>query len=140
MLDGPDADRVFQTNVLGIVRMMHAFVPLLEGSENPVVVNVSSGLGSFTVTGDEARAEARIVSPLYCASKAAVNMLTRQYVRALSGIKVNAVDPGSSKTNLNGGFGMQPVEVGAEVIVRMATIGPDGPTGTFRDRSGELGW
>ena len=139
-LDGPDAERVFQTNVLGIVRMMHAFVPLLEGSGNPVVVNVSSGLGSFAVTGDAARAEAGIVSPLYCASKAAVNMLTRQYARALSGIKVNAVDPGSTKTNLNGGFGMQPVEVGAEVIVQMATIGADGPTGTFRDRTGELGW
>ena len=139
-LDGEDAERVFQTNVMGIVRTIHAFTPLLRNSGNPVIVNVSSGLGSFGITGDPGRAESKINNPVYSASKAAVNMLTRQYARALPDIKINAVDPGSTKTGLNGGFGMQTVEVGVEPIVRLATIGPDGPTGCFFDRKGEIPW
>jgi hypothetical protein len=36
--------------------------------------------------------------------------------------------------------GGRPVEVSARNIVRMATIGKDGPTGTFQEDDGELGW
>lgn len=38
---------VFETNVFGLVRVTHAFLPLLERSAAPVVVNVSSGLASL---------------------------------------------------------------------------------------------
>ena len=34
----------------------------------------------------------------------------------------------------------RPVEISARTIVRMATIGKDGPTGTFQEDDGELGW
>jgi len=71
----------------------------------------------------------------------AVSMLTVQYAKALPEIKFNAVEPGFTATDLTPfSSAGQPVETGAEVIVRMATIGKDGPTGTFQENGGELPW
>ena len=68
-------------------------------------------------------------------------MLTVQYARALPQIKFNAVEPGFTVTDLTSASGAgQPVEKGAEVIVRMATIGNHGPTGTFSENRGPLQW
>ena len=64
----------------------------------------------------------------YPASKAAVNMITVQYAKAFPDMRINAVEPGYTATDLNGNMGTQTVEEGAEIIVRMAQIGPDGPT------------
>jgi len=81
---------------------------------------------------------------VYGASKAAVSMLTLQYAKALPDIKFNAVEPGITATELGGGspgsHPGRPPEVSAEVVVRLATIGRDGPTGTFQGDHGELGW
>jgi NAD(P)-dependent dehydrogenase (short-subunit alcohol dehydrogenase family) len=68
-------------------------------------------------------------------------MLTVRYAKALPDIRFNAVEPGPTATDLGGGSGRgRPVEEGAEVIVRMASIGKDGPTGTFQEGIGELAW
>ncbi len=93
-LTGADAELVFATNVVSIVRVTHAFLPLLQRAENPAVINVSSGLGSLALTRDPDRTESRIVAPLYTASKAAVTMMTMQYAKAFPGIRFNAADPG----------------------------------------------
>jgi NAD(P)-dependent dehydrogenase (short-subunit alcohol dehydrogenase family) len=135
-----DVGRVLETNVLGIVRVTRAFLPLLERSPNPVIVNVSSGMGSITVTSDAERVESTIVSIAYPASKTAVNMMTTQYAKAFPGIRINAVDPGYTATDFNGHSGYQTVEEGTDAIVAMATIGADGPTGTFTDRKGPVPW
>ena len=139
-VSGPDMVRTFDTNVFGIVRMMHAFLPLLEASAAPVVVNVSSGLGSFALTVEPANIAAQFTLVAYSSSKAAVNMLTLQYSRAFLGIRINAVDPGYTATDLNGHRGTQTVEQGAVAIVRMALIGADGPTGTLVDAAGVEPW
>ena len=139
-VSGPEMVRTFDTNVFGIVRMMRAFVPLLEASESPVVVNVSSGLGSFALTTDPDNIAALYTLVAYSSSKAAVNMLTLQYARAFPGIRINAVDPGYTSTDLNGHCGTQTVEQGAVAIVRMALIGADGPTGTLVDAAGVEPW
>ncbi|PWI14545.1 short-chain dehydrogenase [Streptomyces sp. Act143] len=139
-LTAADAAAVFDVNVVGIVRVTHAFLPLLRKSEHPVVVNVSSGMGSFALTHDPERVEGRYLAPLYTASKAAVTMLTTQYAKALPDVKVNAADPGYTATDFNGHSGPQTVTEGTDAIVALATIGPDGPTGTFRDRHGEMPW
>ena len=76
----------------------------------------------------------------YPASKAAVNMLTVQYAKAFPGIKINAVDPGYTATDLNGRAGTQTPEQGAQNIVKMAQTGPDGPTGGYFDASGPIAW
>jgi NAD(P)-dependent dehydrogenase (short-subunit alcohol dehydrogenase family) len=131
---------VLATNVLGIVRVTHAFLPLLERSPNPVIVNVSSGMGSFAVTTDPERIESTLVGLAYPASKAAVTMLTTQYAKALPHIRVNAVDPGYTATDLNGHSGTQTVAEGTDAIVRMAQLDGAGPTGTLVDRHGAVPW
>ncbi|MDQ1073556.1 SDR family NAD(P)-dependent oxidoreductase [Streptomyces canus] len=139
-LTAAHAGAVFEVNVVGIVRVTHAFLPLLRKSANPVIVNVSSGMGSFAATHDPARVESRPVAPLYTASKAAVTMLTTQYAKAWADVKVNAADPGYTATDFNGHSGPQTVTEGTDAIVELATIGADGPTGTFRDRHGAVAW
>jgi NAD(P)-dependent dehydrogenase (short-subunit alcohol dehydrogenase family) len=135
-----DVAHVLQTNVLGIVRVTRAFLPLLERSASPVIVNVSSGMGSITVTSDPERVESTIVALAYPASKTAVNMMTTQYAKALPHMRVNAVDPGYTGTDFNQHSGPQTVGEGTDAIVAMATIGKDGPTGTFTDRKGPVPW
>jgi len=131
-----DATAVFGVNVLGIVRVTHAFLPLLRQSANPVVVNVTSGLGSFAATHDPDRVESTIASPFYPSSKSAVTMMTTQYAKGLPDIKFNAADPGYTSTDFNHHSGTQTVTEGTDAIVELATIGVDGPTGTYRDRNG----
>jgi NAD(P)-dependent dehydrogenase (short-subunit alcohol dehydrogenase family) len=76
----------------------------------------------------------------YPSSKAALNMLTVQYAKAFPHIRINAVDPGFTATDLNYHAGTQTAEEGAAIIVRMARIGADGPTGTFQNAAGRLSW
>jgi NAD(P)-dependent dehydrogenase (short-subunit alcohol dehydrogenase family) len=131
---------LFDTNVFGIVRMMYAFLPLLARSAAPVVVNVSSGLSK---TSDLANPDGHVhfyPGVAYPASKTAVNMVTVQYAKAFPAMKINAVDPGYTATDLNGNTGTQTVEQGAEIIVRMAQTGPDGPTGGYFSARGPVGW
>ncbi|MGA4543064.1 SDR family NAD(P)-dependent oxidoreductase [Uniformispora flossi] len=139
-VDADDMRRVYDTNVFGIVRTTRAFLPLLADSAAPVIVNVSSGLGSFAVTTTPGRLESTFPSIVYASSKSAVNMVTVQYAKALPGIRINTVDPGYTATDLNGNAGTQTVEEGADVIVRLALIGADGPTGGYFDNAGAVDW
>lgn len=139
-ITGYDMEQVFDTNVFGIVRVTNAFIPLLRKSDNPVIVNVSSGLGSFGMVSDNTTDESKINSLTYCSAKAAVSMLTLQYAKGLPDIKVNCADPGSTATDLNGGRGKQTVQEGTDAIIRLVTIDNDGPTGTFINRLGAMPW
>ena len=131
---------LFDTNVFGMVRVLHAFLPLLQRSAAPVVVNVSSGLSKTADLANPGGPVHFYPGVAYPASKAAVNTVTVQYAKAFPGIRINAVDPGYTATDLNGRTGTQTVEEGAGIIVRMAQIGPDGPTGGYFDAVGPLAW
>jgi NAD(P)-dependent dehydrogenase (short-subunit alcohol dehydrogenase family) len=135
-----DVAAVYATNVFGVVRVTQAFLPLLESSENAVIVNVSSGMGSVALTTDPDRVEHTFVGLAYPSSKTAVTMLTSMYARALPDMRVNAADPGYTATDLNGHSGPQTVTEGTDAIVALAQLGPDGPTGTFQDRFGAVPW
>ena len=97
-------------------------------------------MGSQALTHDPDRVESTIAAPLYTASKAAVTMLTTQYAKAMPEVRFNAADPGYTATDFNRHSGTQTVTEGTDAIVRLATIGPDGPTGGFFDRHGTVPW
>jgi NAD(P)-dependent dehydrogenase (short-subunit alcohol dehydrogenase family) len=131
---------LYETNVFGVVRVLQAFLPLLEGADPGVVVNVSSGMGSLAVTNDRERLESTLIGLAYPSSKTALNMLTSMYAKAYPRMRVNAVDPGYTSTDLNEHRGTKPVEQGAEVIVRAAQFGAGDPSGAFLDEDGPVPW
>ena len=132
--------QVFETNVFGVVRVTHAFLPLLQRSTAPVVVNVSSSLASLTRVTTPDTPTYAFPGVAYPASKTAVNMVTVQFAKAFPQMRINAVEPGFTKTDLNQNTGFQTVGQGAEIIVRMAQVGADGPTGGYFDAEGTLPW
>jgi NAD(P)-dependent dehydrogenase (short-subunit alcohol dehydrogenase family) len=133
---------VFETNVFGVVAITQALLPLLREAPAARIVNVSSGVGSLTLNSDPAYPSRSIFGPTYAASKTALNAMTVAMAIELesTGIKVNAACPGFTKTNLNNYEGTQTVEEGAREAVRLALLGPDGPTGTFSNADGPLPW
>jgi NAD(P)-dependent dehydrogenase (short-subunit alcohol dehydrogenase family) len=131
---------VFDTNVFGVVRVTHAFLPLLLQSSAAVVVNVSSGLASLSRVATPDTPAYAYPGVAYPASKTAVNVITVQYAKAFPSMRINAVEPGFTATDLNGHTGTQTVEEGAEIIVRMAQVGRDGPTGGYFDAEGPIPW
>jgi NAD(P)-dependent dehydrogenase (short-subunit alcohol dehydrogenase family) len=139
-LTGEDARAVFDVNIAGVVRTTTAFLPLLDRSSDPAIVNVSSGMGSLEFTHDPARVESAVIVPIYAASKAALTMLTTQYARALPAIRINAADPGYTATDLNGNSGPQTVTEGTDSIVQLATETAGAGSGRFVERVGEISW
>jgi len=134
---------VWETNVFGVLAVFQAMLPLLREAPEARIVNVSSGVGSLTMNADPAWAYRSIFGPVYPASKTALNAMTLAMAIELesTGIKVNAASPGFTKTNLNGYAGTETVEEGAREAVRLALLGPDGPTGTLSHaKLGRLPW
>jgi NAD(P)-dependent dehydrogenase (short-subunit alcohol dehydrogenase family) len=134
---------IWETNVFGVLAVYQAMLPLLRKSPAARIVNVSSGVGSLTRNSDPAFPPRAIFGPGYAASKTALNALTVAMAIELEpeGIKVNAVSPGFTKTNLNGFQGTETVEEGAAEAVRVALLGSDGPTGTFTHaKMGVIPW
>lgn len=132
---------VLDTNVVGVVRVTNAMLPLLRRSPSPRIVNVSSGVGSLT----QQTAQAEPVGPLsaaYSPSKTLLNAVTIQYAKELAGtdVLVNLGCPGYVATDLNGHQGHRTPEQGAAVFLELATLPDGGPTGTFRDENGPLPW
>ncbi len=147
--DVEDLETVLATNIVGATRVLVACTPLLEASAAPVVVNVSSAVGSLTLN---AQPEAVWSTVAYPISKAALNMLTIQYARAFPRWRVNSATPGLTLTEFIGrpldsvdieafrSVGGRTVDEAVEVLVTMATIGPDGPTGTYIGNDGSIPW
>lgn len=124
---------VWETNVFGVLAVYQAMLPLLRQSADARIINVSSGVGSLTRNADPAFPYRAIFGPVYPASKTALNAITLAMMIELepTNIKVNLVSPAFTRTNLNGYAGTETVEHGSREVVRVALLGPDGPTGTF---------
>ena len=135
-----DFTAVLDTNVLGVVRMTQAALPLLRRSSNPVIVNVASGVGWPRYLLDPDRVEWPVRSLTYPTSKAALIALTVLYSKNLPGMRVNAADPGLTRTDLNGRTRGYTVTEGTDATVAMATLDQSGPTGQFHDRTGVISY
>jgi NAD(P)-dependent dehydrogenase (short-subunit alcohol dehydrogenase family) len=134
---------IWETNVFGVLAVTQVMLPLLREAPAGRIVNVSSTVGSLTMNADPASHYRQIFLPGYSASKTALNAITLAMAIELesTGIKVNAACPGYTRTNLNSYSGTQTVEEGAREPVRLALLGPDGPTGTFSNaKLGTLPW
>ncbi|MFF8774318.1 SDR family NAD(P)-dependent oxidoreductase [Kitasatospora sp. NPDC015120] len=134
---------VVETNVIGVVRVTNAMMPLLRRSASPRIVNVSSSVGSLTRQSGTAGGPAP--GPLavaYAPSKTFLNAVTLQYARELSAtnILINACCPGYVATGLNDFQGVRTPEQGAAIAVRLATLPDDGPTGRFFEDAGVVPW
>ena len=130
----PGMREVLETNVLGVITVTNALLPLLRRSTAGRIVNVSSELGSVTLMSDTSSPMWRFPpSVTYPVSKSALLMVTAMYAKELAGtpVKVNAANPGYCATDLNGHTGFRTAAEGASVSVHLATLPADGPTGTF---------
>lgn len=135
--------KTYDTNVFGVFRVTRAMLPFLRKSKAGRIVNVSSALGSVTLTADpNGPFQGRSMLLAYCSSKSALNMMTLQFANELkgSGIKVNAVTPGYVATDMNQHQGTRTVEQGAATPVRLALLADDGPTGGFFSDEGVVPW
>lgn len=134
--------KTFETNLFGLFAVTKAFLPLIRKAAAGRIVNVSSALGSLTSVADPQQTRLKNRYLAYGASKAAVNSLTIAFARELrnTSIKVNAAAPGLTPTAMSNFAGHQTVEQGAVAAVRLATLPPDGPTGSFVDGNGTVPW
>ncbi|MGW8970892.1 SDR family oxidoreductase [Streptomyces platensis] len=130
-----------ETNVIGVIRVTNAMLPLLRRSSSPRIVNMSSGVGSLTRQTTPGT-ETGPISAAYAPSKTFLNAVTVQYAKELSdtNILINAACPGYCATDLNGFRGFRTPEQGAAIALRLATLPDDGPTGSFFDDAGEVPW
>ena len=147
--DGPPSsagleavERLFKTNFLGTLAVTQGMLALVKKSASGRIVNVSSGLGSLTQHGDPGWEFAGVKVIGYCASKAALNMMTVQLAYELrdTAVKVNSADPGFTATDLNQHRGHLTIPEGAAEVVRLALIPADGPTGGFFETAGQVPW
>jgi NAD(P)-dependent dehydrogenase (short-subunit alcohol dehydrogenase family) len=138
--------RTHEVNVLGAIALTNAMVDLLRRAPAARVVNVSSAMGSNAVWSDPESEQHRFAPLLlaYDTSKAALNSATVHYALELAGtaVKVNAASPGYVATDLNRHEGRLQVgdEESVAVVVALATLPGDGPTGELHDVSGRLPW
>jgi len=137
-----DMKAVFEVNLFGPVRVTQALLPLMKTAQNARIVMMSSGVGSFGLITDPTSIYSSVNLLDYTSSKIALNAITVSFAKELEplGIKVNAVEPGHVKTDLNGNSGFLTPEEGAATAIRMALIGPEGPTGGFFGSHGRQPW
>lgn len=125
--------QVFETNLFGVIATTQAFIDLVKKSEQPRIVNVTSGLGSLTLHNDPNWKYYHVKGAAYTSSKAALNAYTIVLAYELrdTAFKVNAVDPGYTATDFNHHSGPGTVEDAAARVVKAATLDESGPTSQF---------
>ncbi|MFC4912219.1 SDR family oxidoreductase [Actinomadura gamaensis] len=130
-----------ETNVIGVIRVTNALLPLLRRSPSPRIVNMSSSVGSLTRQAADAGGTGPL-SVAYAPSKTFLNAVTLQYAKELrdTNILINAGCPGFCATDLNGFRGVRTPEQGAAIAIRLATLPDDGPSGSFSEDAGVVPW
>ncbi|MGW2512129.1 SDR family oxidoreductase [Streptomyces scopuliridis] len=132
---------VVETNVIGVIRVTNAMLPLLRRSTSPRIVNVSSTIASLTRQADP-DIEIGPIMAAYSPSKSFLNAVTLQYARQFAGtnILINAACPGLVATDFTGFHGPRTPEQGAATAIRLATLPDGGPTGSFFEDDGVIPW
>jgi NAD(P)-dependent dehydrogenase (short-subunit alcohol dehydrogenase family) len=131
-----------QTNAFGPLELTKALLPLLQAAPAARVVNVSSAAGSIAETADPNSPYGFLHTASYRLSKTALNIVTAMLAKALwdGPIKVNAMCPGWTKTDMGGDAAPNSPDQAASVALKLATLASDGPTGGFFNEAGPLHW
>ncbi|MFF0457086.1 SDR family NAD(P)-dependent oxidoreductase [Nocardia africana] len=141
LVDPATVREAVETNVIGVIRVTNAMLPMLRRSAAPRIVNMSSSVGSLTLQTTPGT-DTGPISAAYSASKTFLNAVTIQYVKELAGtnILINAGCPGFTATDLNGFRGVRTPQQGAAIAIHLATLPDDGPTGGFFSDAGPVPW
>ena len=118
---------LFHVNAIAPIILAQRYIDLLKNGTNSVIINISSEQGSITnKVGDG--------NYSYCASKAALNMLTRTLAFEVIEFDIIAITihPGSVKTDMNPRGIITPTE-SAEAILRTVSRLRKEDTGKFFD-------
>ena len=88
-----DWQKIMDTNVYGVLRMLRAFLPAMKQNESGHLIMLGSIAGHAVYEG----------GAVYCASKFAVNAITKTLKLELNGtgIRVSSVDPGLVETEFS---------------------------------------
>jgi NAD(P)-dependent dehydrogenase (short-subunit alcohol dehydrogenase family) len=132
---------VVDTNVIGVIRVTNAMLPLLRRSASPRIVNMSSSVGSLTLQ-TRPGSETGPLSAAYSPSKSFLTAVTVQYAKELqdTSVLINAACPGFVATDLNGHRGVRTPEEGAAIALHLATLPDDGPSGGMFNDAGVVPW
>ncbi|MGY4103824.1 SDR family NAD(P)-dependent oxidoreductase [Nocardia sp. R16R-3T] len=132
---------IVETNVIGVIRVTNAMLPMLRGSASPRIVNMSSSVGSLALQTTPG-IDMGPVPAAYLASKTFLNAVTIQYVKELgdTNILINSGCPGLTATDFTGFSGDRTPQQGAAIAIRLATLPDDGPTGEFLNDAGAVPW
>ena len=137
-----DVKATYEVNLFGPIRVTQAFAPMLKAVGDARIVMMGSGVGSLTLITDPTSLFSTVNLLAYSSSKVALNAVTVSFAKEFEpfGVKVNAVEPGHVRTDLNGNSGFLTPEEGALTAIKMACIGEDGPTGGFFGSHGRQPW
>lgn len=137
-----DVKATYDVNLFGPIRVTQAFAPLLKATGDARIVMMGSGVGSLTLITDPTSLFSTVNLLAYSSSKVALNAVTVAFAKEFEpfGMKVNAVEPGHVRTDLNGNSGFVTPEEGAVIAIKMALIEQDGPTGGFFGSHGRQPW
>ncbi len=137
-----DIKATYEVNVFGPIRVTQAFLPLLLAAPTARIVMLSSYSGSMRRALDPTSPSYSVNMLGYGSSKAALNAITVSFAKELAhrGVRVNAAAPGYTATDLNQHRGRRTVQQAAEIVVRLATLDADGPTGGCFDDDGPVPW
>jgi len=126
--------KTFEVNVLGLMRMCQAFIPLMRKNNYGRIVNFSSILGQLdSMEGGY---------PSYRMSKTAVNAVTRILADEVAGsnILINSVHPGWVRTDMGGPSATRSIEEGAKTPVWLCFLPDNGPSGKFFYDKHQIKW
>lgn len=134
-VDAASMEQVYKINVVGAMLVLRSFIKHLKRATEPLVINLSSRLGSIALRGRTQLGGAIA----YSASKAALNMLTRQASIDLAddGISVVSISPGWVRTDMGGADAKYSVQESVERILRNVKNFSVEDTGKFFGEDGQ---
>ncbi len=129
-VDASVMNEVMRINATGPMLVTRESLPLLRSGTDPLVLNVSSQLGSMQVAATKGR------DTVYCVSKAALNMWSVKAAAALEpeGIGLVMLHPGWVSTDMGGASAqLTPTESAASIVATVSSL-------TFEDSGRFITW